>query len=74
MPHLDDDEGDPFDSLFGPDSGDDEILCGQKDNLAHIYELAERLETPVPAQVGELRAPPVPPLPPDQSDPRGSFW
>ena len=66
MPHLEDDPlgGDPFDGLFGPDSGDDEILCGQKDNLAHIYELAERLETPVPAQVGELRAPPVPPLPP----------
>ena len=66
MPHLEDDPlgGDPFDGLSGPDSVDDEILCGQKDNLAHIYELAERLETPVPAQVGELRAPPVPPLPP----------
>ena len=26
-----------FDSLFGPDSGDDEELpCGQKDNLARI--------------------------------------
>ena len=67
MPDLEDDPlgGDPFDSLFGPDSGDDnEIRCGQRDNLAQIYELAERLETPVPAQVGELRAPPVLPPPP----------
>ena len=61
MPHLEDDPlgGDPFDSLFSPDSGDDEIPCGQKDNLAKIFELAERLATPVPAQMGELRAPPA---------------
>ena len=64
MPHLEDDPlgVDPFDSLFGPDSGEDEIPCGQKDNLANIFELAERLATPVPAQVGELRAPPAPPV------------
>ena len=66
MPHLEDNPlgGDPFDSLFCPDSGDDEIPCGQKDNLANIFELAERLATLMPAQVGELRAPPAPPLPP----------
>ena len=57
-------KGDPFDAYFGPDSGDDEIPCGQRDNLASMFDLAGRLETPAPAQVGELRAPPAPPLPP----------
>ena len=63
MPHLEDDPlgGDPFDAYFGPDSGDDEIPCGQRDNLASMFDLAGRLETLAPAQVGELRAPPLPP-------------
>ena len=66
MPHLEDDPlgGDPLDVYFGPDSGDEEIPCGQKDNLTSMFDSAESLETPVPAQVGELRAPPAPPLPP----------
>ena len=63
MPHLEDDPlgGDPFDAF---DSGDEEIPCGQRDNLAAMFDLAWTLETPVPAQVGEPRAPPAPPLPP----------
>ena len=63
MPHLEDDPlgGDPFDAF---DSGDEEIPCGQRDNLAAMFDLAGTLETPVPAQVGEPRAPPAPPLPP----------
>ena len=62
MPHLEDDPlgGDPFDAF---DSGDEEIPCGQRDNLAAMFDLAGTLETPVPAQVGEPRAPPAPPLP-----------
>ena len=60
MPHLEDDPlgGDPFDAF---DSGDEEIPCGQRDNLAAMFDLAGTLETPVPAQVGEPRAPPLPP-------------
>ena len=66
MPHLEDDPlgGDPFDAFDVFDSGDEEIPCGQRDNLAAMFDLAGTLETPVPAQVGELRAPPAPPLPP----------
>ena len=62
MPHLEDDPlgGDPFDAF---DSGDEEVPCGQRDNLAAMFDLAGTLETPVPAQVGEPRAPPAPPLP-----------
>ena len=65
MPHLEDDPlgGDPFDAYYA-DSGDEEIPCGQRDNLAAMFDLAGILETPVPAQVGELRAPLAPPLPP----------
>ena len=66
MPHLEDDPlgGDPFCDAYFADSGDEEIPCVQRDNLAAMFDLAGTLETPVPAQVGELRAPPAPPLPP----------
>ena len=66
MPHLEDDPlgGDPFCDAYFEDSGDEEIPCGQRDNLAAMFDLAGTLEIPVPAQVGELRAPPAPPLPP----------
>ena len=59
MPNLEDDplEGDLFDDFFGRDSGEDEILCRQRENLAHIYKMAEALGPLMPAQVGEPRAP-----------------
>ena len=70
MPHLEDDPlgGDPFDAF---DSGDEEIPCGQRDNLAAMFDLAGTLETPVPAQVGEPRAPPAPRCLPQ---PRRPLW